>query len=117
MEWTSTNAGNKAAGTFSERVYFSADNQVGSDLLLGTFSLSGGLAAGTSVNRIQNVTIPTSAIASSGNYYVYVQTDSASNINEGENENNNTRFQLVNVRRLLRPDLTITNVTTAYGFL
>lgn len=111
IEWTSTNAGNKAAGTFSERVYFSADNQVGSDLLLGTFSLSGGLAAGASVTRIQNVTIPTSAIASSGNYYVYVQTDSASNINEGENENNNTRFQPVNVRRLLRPDLTITNVT------
>ncbi len=111
MEWTTTNAGNKAAGTFSERVYFSPDNQVGGgDVLLGTFSLPGGLAAGASVNRIQNVTIPTSAIATTGNYFVYVQTDSSTNINEGENEGNNTRFQAVFVRRLLRPDLTITNV-------
>ncbi|MBK7932130.1 MAG: PD40 domain-containing protein [Acidobacteria bacterium] len=111
MEWTTTNAGNKAAGTFSERVYFSPDNQVGGgDVLLGTFSLPGGLAVGASVNRIQNVTIPTSAIATTGNYFVYVQTDSSTNINEGENEGNNTRFQAVFVRRLLRPDLTITNI-------
>ncbi|MBP6003474.1 MAG: carboxypeptidase regulatory-like domain-containing protein [Pyrinomonadaceae bacterium] len=111
MAWTSSNLGNKAAGTFSEQVYFSADNQVGSDVLLGTFLLSGGLAAGASVDRIQNVTIPTNAIPASGNYFVYVKTDSGTQVNEGENETNNTRFQPVNVRRLLRPDLTITNVT------
>lgn len=111
MEWTTTNAGNKATGNFEDRVYFSTDNQVGSDIQIGAFPLAGGLAAGTSVNRIQNVTIPTSAIPVSGNYYVYIRTDAGTNINEGVNEDNNTRFQLVNVRRLLRPDLTITNVT------
>jgi len=111
VEWTTSNAGNKAAGTFSERIYFSNDNQVGSDLLLGTYPLSGGLTAGASVTRVQNVTIPTSTIAISGNYYIYIQTDAAANINEGENESNNTRFQAVYVRRLLRPDLIVTNVT------
>ncbi|MBK9766716.1 MAG: hypothetical protein IPP63_06690 [Chloracidobacterium sp.] len=111
MTWTTTNTGNKAAGTFSESVYFSPDNQVGSDLLLGTFPLPGGLAAGASVERIQNVTIPTGAIPTSGDHYVYVLTDSPSVINEGENENNNSRFQPVFVRRLLRPDLVITNIT------
>lgn len=111
MQWTTSNTGNKDAGNFSDRVYFSLDDQVGSDVLIGDFLLSGGLAAGTSVERIQNVTIPTSAVAASGNYWVYVRTDATTAINEGENENNNTRFQPVNVRRLLRPDLVVSNIT------
>jgi len=111
MQWTSSNTGNKSAGNFRDRVYFSLDDQEGSDIQIGDFLLSGGLAAGSSVERIQNVTIPTSAIPVSGNYWVYVKTDATTAINEGENENNNTRFQPIYVRRLLRPDLTITNVT------
>ncbi len=110
LEWTTTNAGNKAAVSFSDQVFFSTDNQVGGDAAIGSFPLPDGLAAGASVNRIQNVSIPTSAIPASGNYFVYVKTDADSQINEGVNENNNTRFHLVNVRRLLRPDLTVTNI-------
>ncbi len=109
--WTSTNAGTRAAGTFSEQVYFSRDNALGNDVLLGTFSLTGGLVAGLSTERIQNVTVPTSAITESGNYYIYVKTDSSSVIDEGANEGNNLRFHPLTVRRKMRPDLVITNIT------
>ena len=110
LSWTTANTGNKATGNFDEQVYFSTDNQVGSDTLLGTFPLMGGLAAGASVDRIQNVTIDTDLIPSSGNYYVYIKTDSSNAQDEGVNEGNNIRFQQVNVRRLQRPELSVTNI-------
>lgn len=109
--WTTTNTGNKDATAFTERVYYSPDNIInGNDVLLGTFPLAGGLAAGQSVNRVQNVTIPTGSIQT-GDYFLYVRTDTASNVDEGENENNNAYFQPTRVRRFIRPDLTVTNVT------
>ncbi|MGB7201051.1 MAG: CARDB domain-containing protein [Pyrinomonadaceae bacterium] len=112
VSWTSANTGTLNAGGFSERVYFSPDNLVNAnDVLLGTFALPGGIAQGQSVNRVQDVTIPTSAITVTGDYFVYVRTDSGAQVHEGAGENNNTRFQPVRVRRLLRPDLTVTNVT------
>lgn len=54
LSWTTANTGNKATGNFDEQVYFSTDNQVGGDTLLGTFPLTGGLAAGASADRIQS---------------------------------------------------------------
>ncbi|MFH4284894.1 hypothetical protein WAJ30_21110, partial [Acinetobacter baumannii] len=39
LQWTTTNAGLRSAGPMNERVYFSTDNQVGGDVLLGTFPL------------------------------------------------------------------------------
>lgn len=111
MDWMTANTGNKPAGAFTDKVYFSLDNQVGADVEIGSFPLASGLDAGASANRIQNVTIPTSALTQTGNYFVYVKTDTSNVIDEGVNENNNVRFQPVRVRRLLRPDLTITNIT------
>ena len=111
LQWTTRNNGNKNAGAFQDVVFFSTDNQEGgNDPVIGTFPLNG-LDANTSVNRIQNVTIPTSAITATGNYFVYVKTDYYGNVDEGENENNNVRFQPIRVRRFLRPDLQVTNVT------
>lgn len=117
IEWTSANAGNKNAGAFSDKVFFSLDNQVGNDVEIGNFPLTGGLNSGVSAKRIQNVTVPTNALTQTGNYFVYVKADAAGNqaqggeIDEGANEINNVRFQPVRVRRLLRPDLTVTNIT------
>lgn len=112
VNWTTQNAGNKAAASMSERVYFSTDNVVsGNDTLLGTFTLEQTLAAGESVNRTQNVSIPTNSITATGNYFVYVVTDAFNQIDEGANENNNTTFGGLRVRRLLRPDLQTTNIT------
>ena len=112
LAWTSTNAGNKNAGAFNERVFFSTDNIVNAnDVQIGSFALPGGLAVGQSLNRIQNVTIPTNSISATGNYFVYVRTDADAAVDEGANENNNIRFQSVRVRRLLRPDLTVSSIT------
>ena len=111
LSWTDLNAGNRNAAAFTDKVYFSLDNQVGADVEIGSFALAAGLNAGASANRIQNVTIPTGALTQTGNYFIYVKTDGAGAIDEGANENNNVRFQPVRVRRLLRPDLTITNIT------
>lgn len=111
LNWTTRNAGNKNAAAFNERVYFSPDNQIGDDLEIGSFPLEQGIIAGQSINRIQNITIPTSAITATGDYFVYVKTDSDNNVDEGENEANNVRFQPVHVRRFLRPDLQVTNIT------
>lgn len=111
MEWTDLNAGNRNAGAFTDKVYFSIDNQVGADVEIGSFALTGGLNANSTAERIQNVTIPTNALTQTGNYFVYVRTDANSNIDEGEQENNNIRFHPVRVRRLLRPDLRVTNIT------
>ncbi len=111
LGWTDTNAGNRNAGAFVDRVYFSLDDQVGNDVLIGTFALAGGLAPATSVNRIQNVSIPTDSITQTGIYFIYVKTDDPPQIDEGVNEDNNVRFHPVTVTRLRRPDLEVTNIT------
>ena len=112
MSWTTANTGTLAAGTFSDRVYYSPDNIVNAnDVLLGTFALTGGIAAGQSVSRVQDGTIPTSAITATGDYYLYVRTDALTQVHEATGENNNVRFQPVRVRRFQRPDLVVTNIT------
>jgi Tol biopolymer transport system component len=110
VSWTTHNAGTRTSPASTDRVYFSTDAQEGSDLLLGSFALPS-MNAGQSAERIQDVTIPTSAITASGNYYIYVKSDASNSVNEGENEGNNGRFIPVYVRRLLRPDLQVTNIT------
>ncbi|MBK9164604.1 MAG: hypothetical protein IPM21_11990 [Acidobacteria bacterium] len=92
LQWTTINTGLRASNPMWERVFFSTDNQVGGDVLLGEFLLNQPIAAGESINRVQNVTIPTNSISATGDYFVYVQTDAFSNVNEGANENNNVTF-------------------------
>lgn len=117
LAWTTKNFGNRTSPAMNERVYFSTDNVVsGNDPQIGDFYLSQQLAPDQSVDRIQQVSIPTNAITATGNYYVYVKTDSDGNVNEGANENNNITFQQVRVRRLLRPDLRVTIAAPATAF-
>ena len=112
VSWTTQNAGNKTASAITEAVYFSTDSVVsGNDTFLGYFTLNQTLEPGQSVNRTQNVTIPTNAITATGNYFVYVVTDAFTQVDEGANEGNNTTFSPLRVRRLLRPDLQVTNIT------
>lgn len=112
IQWNTMNSGNRATVPMNESVYFSTDNQVGGDVLLGTFPLDQSLQPNESVTRIQNVSIPTNAITVSGSYYVYVKTDEYHQVDEGINENNNIRIVPVYVRRTLRPDLVVSNVTS-----
>lgn len=112
VSWTTANGGLKPAGSFAERVYFSIDNQADAgDLLLGNFPLPAGLGVGESINRAQTVTIPTTAVSASGNYFIYVVTDALGQINEGVFEGNNATFEPAYVVRRARPDLRVSAVT------
>lgn len=83
LSWTIRNAGNRRAGNFTDKVYFSLDNQIGNDVEIGSFALNGFVEPNQSVNRTQNVTIPGNAIPATGNYFVYVKTDANEQIDEG----------------------------------
>ena len=112
LSWTTANTGNKATtANLIDRVYLSTDQTVGGDTTLGSFTLTGGLAAGATADRIQNITIAYANIPASGNYYLLIQTDQSNIVNEGANEGNNVRVQPIYVRKALRPDLVVTNVT------
>lgn len=112
LSWTTANAGNKTTtANVVDRVYLSTDQTVGGDTTLGSFTLTGGLAAGATADRIQNITIAYANIPASGNYYLLIQTDATTLVNEGANEGNNVRVQPIYVRKALRPDLVISNVT------
>ena len=112
LSWTDRNDGSGAAsGSWTDKVYISADNQVGNDSLIGDFAFTGTIAPNQSIDRIQSITIPNSVIPSNGNYYLIVVTDANNEINEGNNENNNSSTRTINVTRTPLPDLTIENIT------
>ncbi len=116
FSWTTSNAGRRVAGPFTERVVFSLDDQLDpGDVELGSFPFSGTLVPRQTADRTQTVTIPTSAVPASGSYYIFVVTDSGSEIDEGSFEDNNSLKRPIQVRRLLRPDLRVTNVTAPAG--
>lgn len=86
--WTITNRGTgPATGTWYDRVLLSADQAVGSDLLLGDFSFTGTLAAGESIVRTQSYRPP---ISLEGNRWFIMQTDRGNAIFEHALEGNNT---------------------------
>ena len=112
LSWTTANTGNKTTtANFVDRVYLSADQNVGGDTTLGSFTLTGGLAAGATADRIQNITIPYASVPASGTFYLLIQTDATTLVNEGANEANNVRVQPIYIRKALRPDLVVSNVT------
>ncbi len=110
ISWTETNHGtNSAAPNWNDKVYLSADNQIGNDTLLATLSVTQSLAAGQSAQRTQIITIPRSVIPQNGNYYLIVAADADNNVNEDFLENNNSAFLQITVRR--DPDLLISAAT------
>lgn len=89
VTWRTTNQGTApATGAWVDRVYLSVDQQLGSDVLLGTFPYNVGLAVGQNATRTQSVAIPPAGIAN-GNYHIIVMTDADNNVVEGVNEGNN----------------------------
>jgi subtilase family serine protease len=113
LTWTDKNFGNgRANASWTDYIYFSSDNQVGSDLLLSTLVVNSSLEPNQTVDSTSSVTIPSSAITADGDYFIYVQTDRLGSVNEGPFENNNITFKPVRV--LLRvPDLQVTAVGAA----
>lgn len=90
LTWTVANAGTGPTNvsTWSDRVYLSNSPtfNAGTAVPVGTFSRSGVLAAAGGYVATQQVQVP---LTFSGNYYVYVTTDSGSSVQECSAESNN----------------------------
>ena len=113
LNWTALNEGAAATGAnWTEKIYFSTDNQIGNDLFLGEQQITNALAPNQTVNLQQSVTVPWSAVPTDGNYFIIIQTDANANLQETE-EVDNWRVVPVTVQRSLRPDLTVDSITVS----
>ncbi len=111
VTWAITNQGTAdATGTWYDNIYASTDNVAGNDYYFGSYSFTGTIAAGQSVTRSQEVTLP---INWSGDRWFVVITDGGNSINELTNENNNTTVaaQPINIQLSPFPNLQVTEVT------
>jgi RHS repeat-associated protein len=111
ISWTVKNQGSGAAsGTWTDRLFLSADAAAGGDQFFGSFSFTGTIPAGESVTRTQTITLPN---AVSGDRWVIVKTDAANQVFEHANETNNTAVddQAIAVRLSPYPNLQVTGVT------
>ncbi|MBK9137279.1 MAG: Ig-like domain-containing protein [Verrucomicrobia bacterium] len=76
LVWTVTNAGTAVAtGPWTETVYLSGDTNLGSDMLLGSFTVTNVLTAGEFLTTTQAVTMPTTLPWSEVWFLVVVDSD------------------------------------------
>ena len=110
ITWTDLNTGIvEAPGSWTDEVLFSTNNLLdGTDRSLGQFTFTGPLAPGQSGSITNGVTIPPSAIAADGNYFLIIRTDRSNTVNEGTLENNNLIVRPIQVIRRA-PDLQVSN--------
>ncbi len=86
VSWTVQNTGDRATTVAStDRLFFSSDDLVGGDTVIGDFSDATTLAPGASYTRTRTVNSP----ASTGPVFVFVQTDALNAIAESTNEGDN----------------------------
>ena len=108
IEWTVRNNGQAAAsGGWVDRVYLRKVGTTGPGILIGTYSYTGPLAAGTSYTRREEMRLPD---RSSDNFEVIVITDATDTVYEhGTAGTNNQRVDdaAILVSLLPRPDLRI----------
>ncbi|RPH33061.1 MAG: hypothetical protein EHM93_06485 [Bacteroidales bacterium] len=120
IQWNVKNVGPgpTLARRWVDRIYLSEDDYIEhNDILLGSFSRSGGLVSGESYNRIEKVFLP---ITSIGNYKVIIMTDFPEDVREkplGEEyeykaEDNNTVNSLITISLPAPSDLIVTHVST-----
>src|SRR5205823_5851540 len=103
--WDVTNLGpGLAAGSWVDRVYFSTDDQVGNDTLLGSFTHTGDLAGSEHYSRTETVTVPERP---DGAYRVIVITDADNAVYEYQSEGNNATVSQQSVA-IVHPDLQVT---------
>ena len=109
VEWSVTNNGpEKALAGWQDGVYLSRDDQVGDDILIGTFNRDSDLNAGESYTFSRPATLPNYA---DGDYWIIVATDMGNSIHEHQ-ENNNSLIsdESISVQRPPYPDLQVTEV-------
>lgn len=111
LSWADSNTGQiRANSPWSDKLYLSTDNQLGSDTLLADFPFSQSLDPNQSATRTQVISIPRSAVPTDGQYFLIVLTDANNNVDEGSNENNNFRAVPITLNRTTRPDLVVQSI-------
>jgi RNAse (barnase) inhibitor barstar len=112
VQWTVKNqgTGSSIATQWDDRIIASIDGIIGNtdDVILGTYSHNGQLAAGDFYNSTQSITIP---FALKGNYQVFVNTDFTDKVFEDLNEVNNVTTALPLAISRETPDLQVTIIS------
>jgi hypothetical protein len=109
VSWTDQNTGSVAAtGSWIDNVYTASDAQGHNPTLLGSFTFTGTLKAGASVQRIQSVILP----QVSGTQWFMVTTNATATIAES-NYSNDTSVAgtSINITAAPLPDLVVTSIT------
>ncbi len=108
VTWDDTNAGQAAAvGPWSDALYLSSSGTLSGATLLGTFNVTGSIAAGQQQALSDNVTLPTVA---DGNYSLVVVANYESQVFERGTPSNNTAVSASTIT-IGHPDLLINTVT------
>ena len=113
VRWTITNTGTAATGAgWTDRLYLSTDGVLGSDRYLGDFVIDTSLAAGASIERVQNITLPRDL---TGPFRLIVITDIGGNLYEGPNsegaDNITVDDRAMTLLQRPLPNLVVTSVT------
>ena len=114
VSWTVDNVGQRfAPGPWVDRLYLSADDRfdIGSDLLLGSFTRATDLLEGTGYSRTETVALPS---LTDGDYSVFLVTDANQTVVEDDGEGNNVLLAGHTVR-VVHPDLRVSAVTLPAG--
>jgi Calx-beta domain/CARDB/FG-GAP-like repeat len=115
LTWTITNQGaGDANGGWTDKIYLSNDESIGSDLLLGSFDYIGNIAAGQSVELHQIIALPVDINIE--NSRLLVSTDTSNRLAEGTSfETNNSSIDAdpIQIINNFFPNLTVTSITLA----
>lgn len=111
LQFTIRNHGEgPAVGPWTDRVFYSLDNQVGDDVSVGSFTFNGTLAPGESQPRTVPITLP----GAPGIRRIVVTTEADDVIDEGTAEANNATISsgAINVLAVPMADLVVENLST-----
>ncbi len=113
LSWVVANLGpgQTLESAWNDTVYMSSNNVLdGSDLVLGTFGHLGALLATQSYPANASVSLP---IGISGDFYIFVRSDTFNQVYEHVFENNNIGFDAfpVHINLTPPPDLQVTSVS------
>ena len=106
MDWRVTNTGNRASGTWTDRVVLSHDG-VAVDAVLATVVRNGPLEANATYDAFADVTLP---LGTSGNYFIVVVSNYTGSLSERSTSNNSGNFASA-VALSPYADLAVSNVT------
>lgn len=100
-----------ATGSWVDRVFISADNQLGGDTLAGAVTNVTSLASNSAYTRTVSITLP----ANPGTYHVIVVTDAGNSVVEGSERNNVISIATVDVQPDYRATVETAIVTAPCG--